>query len=746
MANRFKKNKIRKNIKKPPDLPGFEKRKRKREVLIAIIILIFMVVFTYLQTITIRFGAGIPISNTVLMFILININVLLLLVLIFLVFRNLIKLLYERKHKVMGANLRTKLVIAFISLLLVPTILIFYFSIQFIATSIEFWFNAPVEQALSNSLSVGRNIYTLVENNNRFFLEKIASQIVRRNIIKNSKRLLNHIQVAQRAFNIHGVEIYSTRLKRIGIAIAQEMEPTSFKEVSADHLQKDFPVNGIRIITSMIPEGELIKSIGTIPFNVERSEIKAIIVVSTLISGDLSQKLNSISRGFEEYQQIQLLKKPIKITHYIILSIVALLIVFCAIWFALRLSKSLTIPIMELAEGTRRVADGDLNFIIDLDADDEMGSLVKSFNKMTKDLRTGNKQLSLSTHKLQEQYIEIKEKRQYMEIVLQNISTGVISLDSSGCVSTINKSAEKMLGLRANQILEKSYKDILRGKLASLAQEIMESLESHNSVTFPLRSNLKGKPQSFMIHVTALKDSDNYMGLVVVIDDLTEQERAQRMAAWREVARRVAHEVKNPLTPINLSAQRLKRKYSRLIKDSVFDECTNTIVDQVEQIRNLVNEFSSFARFPTAKLVNSKLPPIVGDAVALYREGTPHIQFNINMINAIPVLKLDDQQIIRVFINLFDNAIAAIKDSGSITISMSHHKSSNTVKIEVADTGPGISPENKEHLFEPYFSTKKAGMGLGLSIVNSIIIDHNGSITVEDNKPKGTKFIIEFPA
>ena len=231
----------------------------------------------------------------------------------------------------------------------------------------------------------------------------------------------------------------------------------------------------------------------------------------------------------------------------------------------------------------------------------------------------------------------------------------------------------------------------------------------------------------------------------MVFDDLTDLEKAQRMAAWREVARRIAHEVKNPLTPITLSAQRLKRKYSAQLDEPVFDECTQMIIDHVDLIRNLVNEFSAFARFPAASLKPASLPPIIEETVALYRQGHHHIEFRLEISDTIPILNLDRQQIKQAIINLLDNAIGAVRENGIITIQLTHDPILNKVRIEVADNGIGISDEDKTRLFEPYFSTKRAGMGLGLTIVSTIIADHHGMISVQDNRPQGAKFVVELP-
>lgn len=728
-----------------------ESSRRKREGIIIIAIIFIVALLTFLESRVIKFGTDIPVSNTVLMFILININLLLLILLIFLVFRNLFKLLYDRKKKAMGAKLRTKLVVAFGTLTLLPTIILFLFSISFITTSIEFWFNVPIERALENSLDVGRSFYSQMEESHKYYLERISYQINNRKLLDNAKKntVSNYLGVVQRSFNIHAVELYNRNLERISFALAPELENMPFAPVASVNMKKDMTPKNIRTVSEKISKGEIVRTISTIPFGVKPKESIGYVVLTSFISHKLSDKMKSISLGFEEYQQIKLFKKPIQISYYILLSIVALLVLFCAIWFGFYLAKSITIPIMELAEGTRRVAEGDLGFTIDITADDEIGSLVDSFNKMTKDLRTGREQLELSARMLREQNIEIEDRRRYMEIVLKNISAGVISLDSKGFITTINKSAEKMFNLEPDDIIGNSYKQLLNDQHLSIADEIMASLSASpdNAVELPLSLSIGEKRRSFLINVNALKDdAGHHMGIVMVFDDLTELEKAQRMAAWREVARRIAHEVKNPLTPIKLSAQRLKRKYSNRLNEPVFEECTKMIIDHVDLIRNLVNEFSTFARFPAANPAPCDLPSIIRETIALYKEGHEKIAFDTIIQDDIPMLNIDRQQIKQAMINLVDNAVAAIKDRGTIIIKAEHDASSKVVRIEVADNGAGISEEDKARLFEPDFSTKKTGYGLGLTIVNTIISDHKGVIRAENNHPKGAKFIIELPA
>lgn len=728
-----------------------DRKRRKREMIIIAAIIVIVVLMTYAQNKLIYFGANFPISNTILMFTMTNINLLLLILMIFLVFRNLVKLLYDRRRKVMGSKLRTRLVIAFVALTLIPAGVMFFFSMGFITTSIDFWFNVPVEQALENSLHLGRQIYGITENSNAFFLDRAAYQIKTRKLLEpaRSKELTQYIEVVQRSFNLDAVEVYDTHGGRITQSIGRDLNGQTLLPVSLEQLQKEFYPKPVASFSQVISKGEVIRTVGPVPFGVKSTEAEAFLVLTVAIPPYLSENMASISRGFEEYQQIKLLKKPIQFSYYMTLSVVGLLVVFCAVWFGFYLAKSISIPIKELGEGTRRVAEGDLSFQIAPVGDDEIGSLVDSFNKMTNDLRLNRDQLELTSNKLREQNLEIEEKRQYMEIVLKNISTGVVTLDEGGFITTINKSAEKMLTVSAAQIVGRNYARLLQGRYLKMAEKIVQDFKIvyNEAVELPLRVTIDGRPRSFMLHISSLKnDSGRHIGIVVVFDDLTELEKAQRTAAWREVARRIAHEVKNPLTPISLSAQRLKRKYSRIVQEPVFDECTQMIIDHVEIIRNLVNEFSAFARFPSANPKPGEILPIIEETVALYREGHTGVRFEIVKSGQLPTINLDREQIKRAMINLVDNAVAAVHAEGVITISLLHDAARKRVRVEVADTGHGISDEAKTRLFEPDFSTKVSGMGLGLAIVNTIIMDHHGTIRAEDNHPQGARFIIELPA
>jgi two-component system nitrogen regulation sensor histidine kinase NtrY len=445
--------------------------------------------------------------------------------------------------------------------------------------------------------------------------------------------------------------------------------------------------------------------------------------------------MHEISQAFVEYRQLKILKKPIKSSYMMALLMVTLLILFLATWVGFYLAKDITVPIKELAEATHRIATGDLNFRIQMNARDEIGTLVQSFNQMTGDL-----QVSRS---------ELEQRRKYMEIVLKNVAAGVISIDEKGTITTINTSAEQMLEVKGEAVLEKKFSEALPKEYVEQIEELLSELRSsrRDSIEQQITVNLKGNPLSLLINLTALKDEEGRpLGVVTVFDDLTQLIKAQRMAAWREVARRIAHEINNPLTPIQLSAQRLRKRYLENLQQdgTVFDECTRTIVKQVEELKRMVNEFSKFARMPASQPTPNHLNDIIQETLVLFQEGHKEVRFEF-IPHDLPILDIDRDQMKRVLINLIKNSLAAIEGDGEIKIQTSYDPKLEMVRLELSDNGCGIPDEDKGRLFEPHYSTKKSGTGLGLTIINAIVSDHNGYIRVRDNEPKGTTFLIELP-
>jgi two-component system nitrogen regulation sensor histidine kinase NtrY len=338
-----------------------------------------------------------------------------------------------------------------------------------------------------------------------------------------------------------------------------------------------------------------------------------------------------------------------------------------------------------------------------------------------------------------------------MEIVLRNIAAGVVSVDQQGLIITMNKSAEAIFGVKAEETRRQHYSRFLQNPQLDIVRSFMNT---HRTTRQPyleqqLQVIVGNRPMVLLIKVSVLQDeTGSSMGVVIVFDDLTDLEKAQRMAAWREVARRIAHEIKNPLTPIKLCAQRLRRKYADLLEgeDSVLNECTDTIIQQVDHMKHLVNEFSRFARLPRANPTPCDLSHIVRESIALYRHNFSHISFEVEQTEDLPLLNLDGDQFKQVMINLLDNAIHALNGvGGTISVKLFYDSILKIVRLECADTGHGLSSEDKLRVFEPYYSKKEKGTGLGLAIVASIVADHQGFIRVRDNTPRGTVFIIELP-
>ena len=714
-----------------------EARRRRNELIIIGIISILILIFI---TISVKFpqiGGKINVANFIIIYSLIAINVILILLLIFLAGRNLVKLIFERKRKVLGAKLRTKLVAAFVSLSLVPTILLFLVAVGFITNSVEHWFSAQVEQSLQGALEVAQTYYRDFANHTVSSAQKIGLSLHEQGSLRVEKgRMLlrESLEAKRREYNLSTVAI----LWR-GEKIFIQVEDPATQSIPLD-LPKDFLEAGFsgkeasRILT--LGEGERIIGIAPIINPSEGGEVVGIIVASHFIPKSLTAKMREISQAFVEYKQSKIWKKSIKFSYMMALLMVTLLIVFSATWFGFHLAKDITVPIKDLVEATDRIASGDLNFRIQMKAADEIGMLVQSFNQMTGDL-----QVSRS---------ELEQRKKYMEIVLKNVAAGVISIDEKGKVTTINTSAEQMLEIKGEAILEKNFAEALPKEYVVQIEQLLNELKSSgkDSMERQLTVNLEGKSLSLLINLTNLKDEEGKsLGVVAVFDDLTQLIKAQRMAAWREVARRIAHEIKNPLTPIQLSAERLRKRYLEKLQPdgTVFDECTRTIVKQVEELKGMVNEFSNFARMPASQPTPNRLNEIIQETLILFQGVQRPIRFEF-IPDELPVLNIDRDQMKRVMINLIKNSLAAIEDEGKIRIQTSYDSKLQIVRLEVSDDGRGISDEDKGRLFEPYFSTRKSGTGLGLTIVNAIISDHNGYIRVRDNKPKGTTFLIELPA
>ncbi len=475
-----------------------------------------------------------------------------------------------------------------------------------------------------------------------------------------------------------------------------------------------------------------------------------VLVVDNHIPQILVDKMEDITKAFEDYKQLEAFKNPIKGSYLLSFLIMTLLIIFSATWFGFYLAKGITIPIQKLAEGTHAVAQGDLDFRIHVKTSDEIGLLVDSFNRMTEDLKASKSELESANRSLQQSNLELEQRRAYTETVMENIATGVLSINQEGRITTFNRSAEKILQIRAEMNKNKPYEETFKSLQLTLLTDLIHRAKHQHlgPVEQEVQLDYQQKPLTLRVKISTLfDDAGQAQGVVVTFDDLTELIKAQKVATWQEVARRIAHEIKNPLTPIQLSAQRLRKKFMESSDDfpSILEESTRIIINEVNSLKTLVDEFSNFARMPAPTLVPCDLYEIIQEVILLYRGIHRNVEIIYQGPDRFPHLNLDRDQIKRVFINLFENAIEAMGKKGRLWVSTALDERDQKVRVEVADEGIGIQPEDFDKLFVPYFSKKKTGTGLGLAIVHRIVSDHNGHIRATRNTPQGTNFVIELP-
>jgi two-component system nitrogen regulation sensor histidine kinase NtrY len=724
-----------------------ELKRRKRERYLIVIIGVAILLFTFLETYISSTDSPLPIATNIFVYGLINLNIILLVLLIFLILRNFVKLFFESRSKVIGSRLRTKLIVAFIGLSIIPTLLLFFVAIGFINKSIEGWFGIKVDDALRESLALAQNYYKNTTDRTFSGAKQIAVRIEKEKLLLEVGRLRALIDDKRAFMDLSTIEVFAGNGASIAYTIAPRVNQRFVPQVSLDAVAEALKGDASTFVKTM-EIGDVVRGIA--PIMDSDVKVQGAVVASYYVPRSLLAKMKEISTTFESYTQLNLLKSPVKASYFTILLLITLVIIFFAIWIGRYVAKEITGPIHELAEGTYAVASGNLDYRIDIDSKDEIGLLVNSFNRMTEDLKASKSRLEEANLDLRGKNLEVEQRRRYIEIVLANVPAGVVSIDKAGRVTAINKVAEELLMVAGRSAIGRGYKDVFHRPELEMLREMIREMADMGVETIERQINiqLEEKPIKVLINLTVLKDEGgNYLGVVVVLDDLTHLLKTQRMMAWKEVARRIAHEVKNPLTPIQLSAQRLRRKYlESFSKDGkVFDECTSTIIRQVEELKILVNEFSNFARMPSAEPTPNFINEIVLETVSLYESGHRKIVFHKNLDETLPIMEVDREQMKRVLINLIDNSIASMNEVGDLSIATYHDRALRVARVEVADTGPGIPPEVKGRLFEPYFSTKKSGTGLGLAIVANIISDHNGYIRVKDNVPHGTRFIIDIP-
>ncbi|HSL81731.1 MAG TPA: ATP-binding protein, partial [Thermoanaerobaculia bacterium] len=446
-------------------------------------------------------------------------------------------------------------------------------------------------------------------------------------------------------------------------------------------------------------------------------------------------------------------KDTLKGSHILLFLLGTLLILLASSWVGLYLARRITVPIQALAEGTERIGRGDLDHRVEVEADDELGVLVRSFNRMTGELKRNREVIERSNRDLVEANARLAEERALIAAVVDNVAAGVIACDPEGRILTCNEAALTMLRQGRDEVVgrpaREAWSDPERSKLAALLEEESVAAAPGVSAAREIQLVLGGEWKSFEVKVTPMAPSGTAPGelggSVVVLEDLTELIKAQQLAAWNEAARRIAHEIKNPLTPIRLAAERILQKHRRRDPDlgEALESGVEILLREVAAMQAMVDEFSRFARMPRPQPSRVDLGKLVEETVPLYRGLKPGVEVSARVEPGAEELMADPEQLKRALINLLDNALEATEAPGRVTVRAS--TADGHAELAVTDTGRGIPASAKDKLFLPYYSTKGRGTGLGLAIVHRIVSDHRGTIRVEDNAPKGTVFTVELP-
>ncbi len=725
------------------------RRKKRRTIKITFMVFFVLLILTSIEVYLQQQHVPSPLLNNIIVFALFNIIIILLCVLVLLIFRNLIKLYFERKSNIIGAKFQTKLVLAFMTLALVPSALLFLVASKLFSYSIDSWFNVQVETSLKESLRVAQSYYKNHEKNSIFFAGKMSQVVSDKDLLaeENKDILLNFVRKKRMEYGVDAIKIFK-KDKSVVEIFNPELQSSMFMDDFSDLVGEGLKKN---TTSELRPFQQEYMIVGISPVLIpEKQEVQGVVMTAYYIPKSIISKINKIQRIFEEYKQQKLLKHPVKAGYINTFLMITLLILFSAIWFGFYLARGITDPIQELAEGTKAIAAGNLGFKIDVKANDEIGILVDSFNQMADNLRQGKINIELATENLKKTNTELDKHGKYMEAVLENIGAGVISIDQTGKITMINKAAVKILKIPAKDFREKYYRDVFSISLLTPVRSLIKKMNKKGVEYSEEQINVtvEGSLLTLLTSISVLKNSqNNYLGMVVVFEDLTELIRTQKIAAWREAARDFAHEIKNPLTPIQLNTQRLQKKFKENAGDfkKVFEESTKIIVGEVNGMKELLNEFSQFARMPESKPKPNPLHDVIDEVVSRYNGVKSKVEIVKQLDPKIRLINIDYEQIKRVFVNIIDNAIDAMNAGGRIEIGTFLDEMNGVVKIKITDCGKGINAKDRAKLFMPYFTTKKRGTGLGLAIANRIVKDHNGTIKAIPNKIKGTTFLLELP-
>ena len=682
-------------------------------------------------------------SDTLLLYALSSLNFIAFVIFGFIFLRSIIKLGRERRTLELGSKIKTRLLIYFFAVSLLPIIAMAVFSYLFMNRAIERWFTNMPETVLNQARDLQNQALDNQAAGLRNTAQMLASVLDKRDF---SKKDLDAIAASG---NFTRIEVLSKDNKTVEVS-GRQLSPNQNAELEQT---LDFVRNG-NFDEPLLQDGR-----GFDAAVAPLSDGRKIVIVPD-IRPDASVS-NLADKSLDELDRLKEQQITVRQIGILTLGVLTFLLIFASSWTAFYIARGLTVPIKALAEGADEIAQGNLSHRVEVFAEDELALLVSTFNAMS--------------GKLEENSAELSQRRKYIETVLQSLPNGVISFDSENRVSTINRSAIKILGLEdadfgrmhLNQLVNEENRIVL-DRLLSRAKRIGHAAEQ----SVLRRENADGNSETHAetpaaLIASALPDED---GVVLVIEDLSELIAAQRASAWQEVARRMAHEIKNPLTPIQLSAERIAKRFAERGQlsviggqyaanqglktndkgrlETVVSESTETILREVQSLKSMVDEFSRFARLPNARLEQGDINEVINQAVSLYQDRADGVNIDTELAADLPSAMIDPEQLKRVFVNLVENAAEAFdldQADKKITIMTRFDGTRDLIVAEVSDNGRGIAPADFQRLFQPYFSTKGRGTGLGLAIVQRIITDHQGKITAVNNAEKGAKFIIEIP-
>jgi two-component system nitrogen regulation sensor histidine kinase NtrY len=682
-------------------------------------------------------------------------NLAMLVCLVFVLARNIVKLVVEKRRALPFARFRAKLVGVLLGMTLVPAVMVLIVGSEVINNSVDRWFNAPMEDVLASANAIAGDYYSERQRLVSIEAERLAVRVEAMDLDSTlSDSFRNAIVSELQQERIGAIGVYRVTRVNTDVRVDPIVDltivdgpPGVERDISALAESAARLGEAVSELTSTVDGGDLIST--AIPIRASPSgEVNGVVIASDYLAGAFAQRARSMTSAYEDYQQLRVLRQPLAGVYQSFFLMLTLMILVAATWMGLYLAKRITRPVQLLAAAAREIGAGRLDYRVVPETTDEFGTLIDAFNSMAGDVAADRRRLEQSALDLERRHEEVEARRQFIETILNRLATGVISIEGTGVIRSANAAAarllgvEKLVGERAVMLLGQSDLKPLEG---ILEQAIRGGKEVRPTDVTIVRD---GREVYLAVMAVPLRGGTGVSGgTILVLEDVTPLVRAQRVAAWREVARRLAHEIKNPLTPIQLCAERVRRHFSDAppASKNLVEECTSTIVGEVESLKDLVDEFSQFARMPAPRVDPTNVTALLDDVLGLYRGIFSQITIHRRFESTLPLVVADREQLRRVVINLIDNAVEALEQCGTIEIETSHDSIAGVVRIVVADDGPGIPVEKRDKLFLPHYSTKRRGSGVGLAIVRRIVSEHGGVITVTENEPKGTRFTLELP-